>query len=120
VSDPSAAPGPAAAGACVKDEDQDAASGCDARESVLSTAELLGDICCRLEARSLLACGSVCRAWRDEVPLPLAWSASAVAVWMLQKDAELIELTQAMRCAPDRSNAAPEHHHPCRVDAHVP
>ena len=46
---------------------------------------------------SLLRVGHVNRLWREQVPSPPSWSADAVVVWLLETDAELIELEQAER-----------------------
>ena len=52
---------------------------------------------CSLDGRSLLAAGHVCAQWRAEVARPASWDGRAVGAWLLERDAELIELSEPTR-----------------------
>ena len=93
------AEGPAAA---VDVSDAAAAASVDEEEdpvaSVFATSELLHIICERhLDALSLLSAGHVNQWWRGEVPKPPDWSAASVVQWVLERDAEMIELEEPTR-----------------------
>ena len=70
----------------------------DACHQVLSNSELIHMLTLRsLDGRSLLAAGHVCSQWRAEVARPASWDGRTVCAWLLEHDAELIELSEPTR-----------------------
>ena len=69
---------------------------------MLTNSDFLLLLANRIDGVGLLAAGCVSKQWRAEMPSPTAQEpflarASLVTAWVLEKDAELIELEQAER-----------------------